>query len=223
MATSKPESPTDAATTDLAAVRREYEHARLADADAGSDPHAFFRRWLDEAIAAKIPEPTAMNLATLGEDGAPRSRIVLLKGWDERGPVFYTDYDGAKGRELTRDPRCALTFHWVEQERQIRLEGRASRVSAEESDRYFHSRPHKSQVAATASPQSQPIERATLEARFAEVAARFPDEVPRPERWGGFRVAVHQFEFWQGRRSRLHDRIRFRLEGGSWLRDRLAP
>ncbi len=209
---------------DLAGVRREYERARLDDEDAGHDPHAFFQRWLDEAIAAKVGEPTAMNLATLDAEGAPRSRVVLLKGFDARGLVFFTDYDGAKGQELARDPRCALTFHWVEQERQIRVLGRATRVATEESDRYFHSRPHKSQVAAAASPQSQPIDRATLEARFAEIEARYPDEVPRPANWGGFRVAAHTFEFWQGRRSRLHDRLRFRLGAdGQWLRDRLAP
>ncbi len=149
---------------------------------------------------------------------------MLLKGFDPRGLVFFTDYDGAKGQELTRDPRCAIAFHWVEQERQIRAVGSASRVSAEESDTYFHSRPHKSQVAATASPQSRPIDRAALEARFAETEARYPGEVPRPANWGGFRVAAHAFEFWQGRRSRLHDRLRFvKRADGSWARDRLAP
>jgi pyridoxamine 5'-phosphate oxidase len=191
-----------------------------------ADPFRQFATWFDEARAASPVEPNAMALATVGADGRPSLRMVLLKGADERGFVFYTNYESRKGRELADTPWAALTFFWPEMERQIRIEGRVEPVSAEESDAYFHSRPIGSQLSASASHQSEVIAgREELEQRVAALSAQYHDqEIPRPENWGGFRVIPDAIEFWQGRANRLHDRLRYRLlASGGWQIERLSP
>jgi pyridoxamine 5'-phosphate oxidase len=209
---------------ELRDIRKSYERGSLDEAEAGNVPLALFHRWLAEAAAAKVPEPNAMTVATVGPDGRPSTRIVLIKDADERGLVFYTNYDSRKGHELAENPQAALQFHWVELERVVRVEGRIERTSAQESDAYFVTRPLDSRIGAWASPQSQVISsRAVLLANAAKVSARFGLNPPRPENWGGFRLAPQVWEFWQGRRSRLHDRVRFRLDAGSWVKERLAP
>jgi pyridoxamine 5'-phosphate oxidase len=209
---------------DLKDVRKSYDRGSLDEADAGGVPLALFQRWLADATAAGVPEPTAMTVASVGADGRPSTRVVLLKGADEHGLVFYTNYDSRKGRELAANPQAALQFHWPELERVVRIEGRAERTSAEESDAYFATRPVDSRIGAWASPQSEVIpNRAVLLANAAKASARYGLNPPRPEHWGGFRVVPDTWEFWQGRRSRLHDRVRFRLDGGQWLKERLAP
>ncbi len=216
--------PTSSPITDLAQLRVDYKRAALCEGDALSDPFRQFARWFDEAVAAAIPEPNAMTLATVDATGRPAARIVLLKGADARGFVFHTNYDSRKGRELGADPRVALLFFWAELERQIRIEGVAERVDATESDAYFAARPRASQLSAWASPQSAPIpDRAWLEAQAAAAQARFAAEVPRPPNWGGVRVVPERFEFWQGRTSRLHDRLVWSRAGTQWTVGRLAP
>jgi pyridoxamine 5'-phosphate oxidase len=198
----------------------------LAESDVDADPFRQFAAWFDEARAASPNEPNAMALATVGADGRPSLRMVLLKGVDERGFVFYTNYESRKGRELADTPWAALTFFWPEMERQIRIEGRVEPVSAEESDAYFHSRPIGSQLSASASHQSEVIAgREELEQRVAALSARYQNqEIPRPETWGGFRVIPDAIEFWQGRANRLHDRLRYRLlASGDWQIERLSP
>jgi pyridoxamine 5'-phosphate oxidase len=215
-----------APTTDPARLRTEYKRAALSERDAAADPYLQFSRWFDEAVAAAVPEPNAMALATVDAGGQPAARVVLLKSVDARGFVFHTNYDSRKGHDIDANPRVALLFFWPELERQVRIEGRAERVSAKESDDYFGERPRDSQLGAWASPQSAPIaDRAVLETRFAEAEARFASAaVPRPPNWGGVRVAPDRFEFWQGRPSRLHDRLVFaRDDGGGWTIARLAP
>lgn len=208
----------------LAELRKSYEHDELDESRASSEPLRQFQQWLEEALAAGVPEPNAMTLATVGEGGRPSTRIVLIKGCDERGLVWYTNYHSRKGRELEAHPFAALQFHWVEMERVVRIEGRVERVSAEESDAYYASRPLDSRIGAWASPQSEVIaSRAVLVAQAARYAAQFALAPPRPPHWGGFRLVPDRWEFWQGRKSRLHDRLRYRLEGGSWVRERLAP
>jgi pyridoxamine 5'-phosphate oxidase len=210
---------------EVADLRREYQMSRLDEASSDADPFRQFERWFEEAVRAGLPEPNAMGLAT-AEGGRPSLRIVLLKGFDERGFVFYTNYLSRKGRELDANPMAALTFFWAELERQLRIEGRVERVSAEESDAYFQSRDRGSRVGAWASPQSELIgSREVLEARAAEAQARFEGQelVPRPPHWGGFRVLPDYFEFWQGRPSRLHDRLAYTPAAGGWQRARLAP
>lgn len=208
----------------LAALRKSYERAELDESASASDPFDQFRLWLDQAIDAKLPEPNAMTLATVGADGRPSTRIVLIKGLDARGVVWYTNYESRKGRELALHDAAALQFHWVELERVVRIEGRVEKVSAEESDAYYASRPLDSRIGAWASPQSQVIEsRAVLVANVAKVSARFLFAPPRPPHWGGYRLTPEAWEFWQGRRSRLHDRLRYRRVDGDWLRERLAP
>jgi pyridoxamine 5'-phosphate oxidase len=211
--------------TDPSQLRVDYKRAALSERDAASDPFELFTRWFDEAVAAAIPEPNAMTLATVDGAGRPAARIVLMKGIDARGVVFHTNYDSRKGRDLAGNPRAALLFFWVDLERQVRIDGTAERVSAGDSDAYFAARPRGSQISAWASPQSAPVtDRAWLEARFAECEARFASgAVPRPPNWGGVRVVPDRFEFWQGRTSRLHDRLVWSRQGDGWTIGRLAP
>ncbi len=210
--------------SNLSDQRKSYERDELGETDAALDPLRQFETWMSEAFAAKVPEPNAMTLATVGADGRPSTRIVLIKGCDARGIVWFTNYDSRKGRELALHPFAALQFHWVELERVVRIEGSVERVDAAESDAYFASRPLDSRIGAWASPQSEVIEsRGVLVANAAKVAAKFLMNPPRPPHWGGFRLQPEAWEFWQGRKSRLHDRLRYRLEGGAWTRERLAP
>jgi pyridoxamine 5'-phosphate oxidase len=208
----------------LSGQRKSYERDALEEADAAADPLRQFQTWMDEAFAAKVAEPNAMTLATVGADGRPSTRIVLIKGVDARGIVWFTNYDSRKGRELAVHPFAALQFHWVELERVVRIEGSVERVDDAESDAYFASRPLDSRLGAWASPQSEVIaSRGVLVANAAKYAAKFLLNPPRPPHWGGFRLRPQAWEFWQGRKSRLHDRLHYRLEGETWTRERLAP
>ena len=209
----------------IAHLRKNYTRAELDEAAAAAVPLLQFEQWLKDAIDANVPEPTSMTLATVGADGRPSTRPVLLKGCDASGFVWYTNYESRKGRELAGNPFAAIQFHWVELERVVRIEGRVERVSAEESDRYFAMRPLDSRIGAWASPQSRVIaSRAVLVAEAAKYGARFLLHPPRPSHWGGYRLAPDRYEFWQGRSSRLHDRLRYSREpAGTWLRERLAP
>jgi pyridoxamine 5'-phosphate oxidase len=209
---------------DIAALRKSYEKDELDESASAADPVQQFQRWFDQALSAQLPEPNAMTLATVGEDGRPSTRVVLIKGFDARGIVWYTNYDSRKGRELAHNPQAALQFHWVELERVVRIEGRVEKASAEESDAYYASRPLDSRLGAWASPQSQVISsRAVLVAAAAKAAAAHALNPPRPPHWGGYRLVPDRWEFWQGRKSRLHDRLRYRQDGGAWVRERLAP
>jgi pyridoxamine 5'-phosphate oxidase len=211
---------------DLQALRTEYRRRSLSEHEVDPDPIHQFVLWLNEAIAAQLPEPNAMTLATAGPDGAPSARLMLLKAVGPAGFSFFTNYHSRKGRELDANPRAALAFFWAELERQVRVEGIVERTSEVESDEYFASRPRQSQVGAIASPQSQPIaSRQLLEQRFAELEMMDPDRpIPRPAHWGGYRLAPGRIEFWQGRASRLHDRIEYTLDPrGQWSIRRLAP
>lgn len=208
----------------LADLRKNYERAELDETASHADPMRQFELWLQQALQAQLPEPNAMTLATVGENGRPSTRVVLIKGFDARGIVWYTNYTSRKGRELAANPVAALQFHWVELERVVRIEGQVEKVSAEESDAYFRSRPLDSRIGAWASPQSEVIaSRAVLVANAAKVSAQHLLNPPRPPHWGGYRLIPDAWEFWQGRKSRLHDRLHYRLCDGSWVRERLAP
>ena len=209
---------------DIASLRKSYERAELDEAASKADPTEQFGLWLQQALDAQLPEPNAMTLATAGTNGRPSTRVVLIKGFDARGIVWYTNYASRKGEELAMNPYAALQFHWVELERVVRIEGRVEKVTALESDAYFASRPLDSRIGAWASPQSQVIaSRSVLVANAAKFGAQFLLRPPRPPHWGGYRLAPDTWEFWQGRKSRLHDRLRYRLDAGTWRRERLAP
>ena len=211
--------------TSIADLRKSYERAALNESDSLADPRLQFEHWLNQAIEAEIPEPNAMTLATVSSDLRPSTRVVLIKGVDARGIVWYTNYNSRKGQELAGNPFAALQFHWVELERVVRIEGQVEKVSADESDAYFHSRPLDSRIGAWASPQSEPISgREVLVAAAAKYGAQFLLNPPRPPHWGGYRLVPAQWEFWQGRKSRLHDRLRYTpAADGAWHRERLAP
>jgi pyridoxamine 5'-phosphate oxidase len=210
----------------IADLRQEYSKATLDVANVTAHPMQQFEQWFQEALRANVPEPNAMNLATVNEHGRPSSRIVLLKGIENQKFVFFTNYQSTKGRELEKTPWCALTFFWPELERQVRIEGTASRISSERSEQYFRSRPRGSQIGAWSSPQSSIIEsRSLLESRTQQMEKKFEGQpvLPKPHQWGGFEIEPAQVEFWQGRPSRLHDRIQYTLIDKAWKIYRLAP
>ena len=209
---------------DIAHLRKSYERAELSEDASHADPMAQFAQWFDEALKSELPEPNAMTLATVGSDLRPSTRVVLIKEYDARGIVWYTNYQGRKGLELAGNPYAALQFHWVELERVVRIEGLVEKVSEAESDTYYASRPLDHRLGAWASPQSQVISgHAWLVAEAAKYGAKFLLHPPRPPHWGGYRLKPDRWEFWQGRKSRLHDRLRYRQEGEVWIRERLSP
>ena len=208
----------------IADLRKSYERDALDEQASSADPLQQFEHWLQQALDAQLPEPNAMTLATVGDDARPSTRVVLLKGCDERGIVWFTNYQSRKGRELDAHPQAALQFHWVELERVVRIEGRVEKVEAELSDAYYASRPLDSRIGAWASPQSQVIpSRTLLVTQAAKFGLKYAMHPPRPPHWGGYRLVPDTWEFWQGRKSRLHDRLRYRLQDADWVRERLAP
>ena len=209
----------------IADLRRDYSQATLSEHEVDPNPIQQFASWFQQTLTSEIPEPNAMSLATVGSTGRPSSRIVLLKDFDERGFTWYTNYESRKGEDLQANPHAALTFHWIPLERQVRIEGRVEKVDAADSDAYFAIRPIKSRLGAIASAQSRPIDsREQLEKQFADAEAHYGENPPRPTHWGGYRLVPEWIEFWQGRRSRLHDRIVYtRQPDGQWQRQRLQP
>lgn len=212
-------------TPSIADLRLTYTRAQLTEADVDPNPIRQFQRWFEQALAAEIVEPNAMTVATATQDGIPSARVVLLKGVSDRGFIFFTNYESHKGQELAENPHAALVFLWKALERQVRIEGTVEKVSDEETEAYFHSRPRESQLGAWVSNQSQVIpNREALEQRLAQLSQEYQGrEIPRPPYWGGYCVIPHIIEFWQGRPSRLHDRLRYRLDSQQWLIERLAP
>ena len=211
-------------TPSLADMRKNYQQAELLESNAAKHPLEQFTLWLNQALAAEIPEPNAMTLATVASDLRPSTRIVLIKGYDEQGIVWFTNYDSRKGRELAGNPFAALQFHWVELERVVRIEGRVEKISEADSDAYYHSRPLASRIGAWASPQSQTIgSREWLQRELQTYADKFQQEPPRPPHWGGYRLVPDAWEFWQGGGARLHDRLQYTLNDAQWLMQRLAP
>ncbi len=205
-------------------LRQSYETTEISEHVSHPQPLQQFEQWFNEALKSEVPEPNAMTVATVNSDMRPSTRVVLIKDFDERGIVWYTNYRSRKGQELAGNPFAALQFHWVELERVVRIEGRVEKVSDEESDAYFNSRPLDSRIGAWASPQSQVIDsRTVLVTNAAKYGAQFLLQPPRPPHWGGYRLLPDRWEFWQGRKSRLHDRLRYRLDNGQWVRERLAP
>jgi pyridoxamine 5'-phosphate oxidase len=209
----------------IAGLRKEYMHSSLSESDVDPDPIKQFGKWFDEALKAQVPEANAMSVATVGAEGRPSSRILLIKEFDQRGFVWFTNYASRKGRELEGNPYAALLFHWIELERQVRIEGKVEKISAEESDAYYNSRPLLSRLGAIASDQSRPVaNREALEARFEEVKKQYGDHPVKPVHWGGYRLVPDSIEFWQGRSSRLHDRVCYtRHDGQAWQIQRLQP
>ena len=211
-------------TTSLADMRKNYQQAELLESSATKHPLEQFTLWLNDALKAEIPEPNAMTLATVSSELRPSTRVVLIKGYDEQGIVWFTNYDSRKGRELAGNPFAALQFHWVELERVVRIEGRVEKISDKESDTYYHSRPLASRIGAWASPQSQVIaSRTQLVTQAASYMAKFGMKPPRPPHWGGYRLTPDRWEFWQGGVARLHDRLSYRLQDDAWTQERLAP
>ena len=218
------EAPLWGSHMNIADLRKDYRHATLDLTDVAADPLAQFDRWFREAQSAGTPEPNAMTLATADAGGVPSARILLLKGSDHHGFVFYTNYASRKGADLAANPKASLLFHWVELERQVRIEGAVAKVSAAESDEYYRSRPVGSRLGAWASAQSEVVaSRDVLDVALADATRRFGNDPPRPAHWGGYRLSPIAIEFWQGRPSRLHDRIHYRLDAGTWRIERLAP
>jgi pyridoxamine 5'-phosphate oxidase len=209
----------------LAEIRNEYKYQQLTENNVNHNPFFQLKSWLDEAIASQVYEPTAMSLATVSMDNKPSSRIVLLKEFSEKGLVFFTNYESKKGKELLQNPFAAILFFWPELERQVRVEGKVEKISDEESDIYFKSRPRGSQLGALCSPQSKVIEsRKLLEQKKSALEEKYKNiEIPRPAEWGGYILIADIFEFWQGRESRLHDRLQFKMSNGEWMIERLAP
>jgi pyridoxamine 5'-phosphate oxidase len=211
-------------TPSLADMRKNYQQAELLESNAAKHPLQQFTTWLNQALEAEIPEPNAMTLATVSSTLRPSTRVVLIKGYDEQGIVWFTNYDSRKGHELAGNPFAALQFHWVELERVVRIEGRVEKISEAESDTYYHSRPLGSRIGAWASPQSQTIaSREWLQDELKNFADKFQQEPPRPPHWGGYRLVPDTWEFWQGGGARLHDRLRYTNQQDNWLMERLAP
>jgi len=211
-------------TPSLAGMRKNYQQAELLESSAAKHPLEQFTLWLNQALQAQIPEPNAMTLATVSYQMRPSTRVVLIKGFDEQGIVWFTNYDSRKGQELAGNPYAALQFHWVELERVVRIEGRVEKISATDSDAYFHSRPLESRIGAWASPQSQSItSREWLQEELTTYANKFQTDPPRPPHWGGYRLVPDNWEFWQGGSARLHDRLHYRKHDDQWVIQRLAP